>query len=420
MKILWFTNIAMPELSVAMGKKPEVLGGWMVSLLDAIRNVADVELAVATIDPNVMRPATHVVNGVTYYLLPQKTKNLSGLARDFTDACAGVIDAFRPDLIHVHGTEGPYGLFTAQSDCPVPVVLSIQGLIHVYCCHVRGGITLGKSLDGGLAGVLSWLCFAVKEIQWTRRGRLEKQIIGGNHAFIGRTSWDKTHVLAINPSARYLHGEELLRRQFYDARWDIRRMQRYRLFCTAAHSPLKGFHWLLYAVAQLRREFPEIHLRVAGAPWDEREGFGYYGRYIKSLIDKLDLSAHITPLPSLSAEYVATELSRAHAFVLTSLIENSPNSLAEAMLVGTPCVAASVGGVPSMVTDGDSALCFPSCDVVSLVACIRKLFGNDDLAQSLSNRARATAVARHDPQAVVSRQLEIYRQVIAGQGGGNG
>ena len=40
---------------------------------------------------------------------------------------------------------------------------------------------------------------------------------------------------------------------------------------------------------------------------------------------------------------------KANVFVLPSAIENSPNSLGEAMMLGTPTVVSDVGGVKNMI-----------------------------------------------------------------------
>ena len=50
-------------------------------------------------------------------------------------------------------------------------------------------------------------------------------------------------------------------------------------------------------------------------------------------------------LGRLSAEGMKQAYLDANVFVMPSTIENSPNSLGEAMLLGVPCVAADVGGV---------------------------------------------------------------------------
>jgi len=44
MRVLWFTNILMPDVSQALGRPPQVVGGWMPSLLSAVMASGDVEL----------------------------------------------------------------------------------------------------------------------------------------------------------------------------------------------------------------------------------------------------------------------------------------------------------------------------------------------------------------------------------------
>jgi glycosyltransferase involved in cell wall biosynthesis len=413
MKVLWFTNIALPELSRVLGQPPEVVGGWMSSLLDELKRRDDVELAVATSVAGQRAGTKHSVERVTYYSLPAERSRPMTLTPSFAAACKSVLDDFHPDLIHVHGTEEAYGRFTALLTSGPPVVVSIQGLIHVCARHVPGGITLTDAAECGLPGVLSWLRFKLMQRQWVARGESEREILAGNRHFIGRTAWDAAHLLSNNRNARYYRCEELLRPPFYSRRWDVSTARRHSVFCTAAHSPLKGFHLVLEALSILRHEFPEITVRVAGAPWDSRRGFGYYGRYLRALIDKLALGPHLVALPALAAEQVAEELANAAAFVIPSLIENSPNSLAEAMLVGTPCVASLVGGVPSMIENERSALGFPSGDAPSLAHCLRRVFRDDSLATALSHAARTTATARHDAAAVVASQLETYRRVAS-------
>lgn len=413
MRVLWFANIMMPELAEVLGRTPPVVGGWLPSLLDALRGQAEVQVAVATLDPLADATERHSIKGVVYYCLPGRRASQVRLTRKFVAACKDVVDEFEPDVIHVHGTEYAYGLFTAFSGNTRPSVISIQGLLHVCCRHVGGGLTLADSLDAGRAGLLSRLRFILQERTWTRRGSVERQLIRGNRHFIGRTAWDRAHVIAVSPGAVYYHCDEVMRPPFYATQWAPATAKRHTIFCTAAHSPLKGFHWLLYAMILLREEFPGINVRVAGAPWNEEGGFGYYGKYIARLIEKHDLSRHVTPLPPLAAVEVADEMRAAHVVVIPSLIENSPNSLSEAMLIGTPCVASFTGGIPSLVEDGVSALCFPPGDAAYLAENLRRVFNDEALARRLSTQSRVAASARHNPERIVARQLDIYRAVIS-------
>src|SRR5258708_2713571 len=107
------------------------------------------------------------------------------------------------------------------------------------------------------------------------------------------------------------------------------------------------------------------------------------------------------------------QLSRAQVFAISSYIENSPNSLCEAMQVGLPCVATYAGGIPSLVEHGRTGLLFPPGDAPLLADAIMRIFRDDDLATWLGQAARTEASERHAPQRVISQLLNAYDNVVA-------
>ena len=137
-----------------------------------------------------------------------------------------------------------------------------------------------------------------------------------------------------------------------------------------------------------------------------------YAKYLTDLIRKERIQKHFISLGVIDAKTVTNELINSHVFVLPSFIENSPNSLGEAMLLGTPSIASFVGGVPSMVDDGETALCFPSGDAVLLAEKIRCIFLDDDLAGQLSYRAKIIALKRLSRDTITSTMLDIYSKEI--------
>jgi glycosyltransferase involved in cell wall biosynthesis len=119
----------------------------------------------------------------------------------------------------------------------------------------------------------------------------------------------------------------------------------------------------------------------------------------------------VVALPQLDAAGVRAELARAHVFCLPSLCENSPNSLAEAMLVGTPCVATNVGGIPSMIVHEQSGLlCSPS-DPADIAGAIQRIWSDDELAQNLSSNALQAARCRHDEKRIAKETLALYAEL---------
>ncbi len=132
-----------------------------------------------------------------------------------------------------------------------------------------------------------------------------------------------------------------------------------------------------------------------------------YDNYIKSEIKKLKLEDNVIFQKKLSAGEMAIQYCKAHVFVLPSFIENSPNSLGESMMIGTPSVVAPpVGGVISIVSDNESSLLFPCGDHASLALQIGRIFDDDNLAVKISNNAREIARRRHDVQ---KSPINIYQ-----------
>jgi glycosyltransferase involved in cell wall biosynthesis len=101
--------------------------------------------------------------------------------------------------------------------------------------------------------------------------------------------------------------------------------------------------------------------------------------------------------------------------VLSSRSEGSPNALLEAMAAGVPVVATSVGGIPEIVTDRESALLVPPSDSPALAGAIASLLSRPELAESLRTRARQLIVERHSPEQRTRALCRIYREALAAQ-----
>ena len=98
-------------------------------------------------------------------------------------------------------------------------------------------------------------------------------------------------------------------------------------------------------------------------------------------------------------------------FVLPSTIENSPNSLGEAMLLGVPCVAADVGGVTTMMRHGLEGEIYPSTAPYMLAFYVENIFAQGAAAEAMGAAARAHAGVTHDPEKNLADLLEIYERL---------
>lgn len=107
------------------------------------------------------------------------------------------------------------------------------------------------------------------------------------------------------------------------------------------------------------------------------------------------------------------ELRRTAFLALPSLEDNCPMVVLEAMAAGVPVVAANVGGVPELVTNGRTGR---TCDPLSaegMRQAVEQTLADYPAALRMAREAKEEARQRFHPKAIAGRHLEIYREVLS-------
>ena len=143
---------------------------------------------------------------------------------------------------------------------------------------------------------------------------------------------------------------------------------------------------------------------------------GGYSKYLNHLIRKYKLENAIQFVGYLDEAEMIQEYLNCHVFICPSSIENSPNSLGEAQLLGTPSIASYVGGVPDMVSHGNTGLLYRFEEVEMLAQMIKSIFNSDELALHISINSIQVAQKRHNRETNVNRTLDIYNTISTKQG----
>lgn len=405
-----------PAPSKALNLPAPVVGGWMYGLAGQVAAQTDVHLAVAT-TCTASELKSYDIENIRYYLLPSKSKTIyqKSLELLWQQVCGD----FKPDVVHIHGTEYLHGLACMRSCSFLKYVVSIQGIVGIYARYYLGGMSLLKIMKNvTFRDIIRRDTLFQGKRRFRLRGQLEKEYMVRSSHVIGRTSWDYTHAKIMNPEIRYHFCNESLRDVFYEVeKWDVKNKTDFTIFCSQAGYPIKGLHQVLKAVALLKEDFPNIRIRVAGYDITsnrtliEKLRLTGYGKYIRGLINARGLEDKVYFTGPLNETQMANEYKNAHVFVCPSSIENSANSVGEAQILGTPTIASYVGGLPDMVTHSQTGLLYRFEEVEMLAENIRRVFTDDQLAMYLSSNAIAAAQLRHDRKANLERTLEIYREV---------
>lgn len=415
MKILWTVNIIFPYPAYKMGLKTTPYGGWLLGLFNQIRNYPNMEFCIITSykgkDLKIFKE-----DNVIYYLIPcynpkKKTARL-------TNYCKQIYYEFKPDLIHIHGTEYVYGEILQQISNNSKSVVSIQGLTSIYSnfymanlriSDVRKNFTIRNLIKGDI----------IKEQKnFLKSGRIEKNIINNSTAVIGRTTWDYANSAEFIKGKKYYLCNESLRDEFYDNVWDINSIEKHSIYISQGGYSIKGLHIMLEALNILKDKYPDIKLYIAGKnifqfnSITEYIKYSNYHKIISQMIKKYNLEDYIEFTGLLNAEQVVEKLLKSNVYVQASSIENSSNALGEAMLIGMPCVASYVGGTPDMIKDKDEGLLYPFGDYGLLAHYISKVFDNDKLANEFGQNAQKHARITHDRETNATRMIEIYDDII--------
>jgi glycosyltransferase involved in cell wall biosynthesis len=161
--------------------------------------------------------------------------------------------------------------------------------------------------------------------------------------------------------------------------------------------PQKSVGVLLAALADVEG----VSLVVAG-DGPEREA-------LERRVAELGLDGRVRFLGSVPRQTVLRLFRAADASVLPSAWENFPHTIVEALAVGCPVIATSVGGVPEAVRDGENGLLVPPNDAAALGDAISRFFTDAELRERLSAAAPAS-VAEHSEDAVFATiEAELER-----------
>ena len=415
MKVLWITNILFPEASAVLtgNKELKSSGGWMLGAAKGLIEQGGVDLYVATVSSSVKTLTKLKGTNITYYLIPLGKGNLR-INKEYNTYWQKINSEVNPDVVHIHGTEYSHGYAYMQTCGSDNVVVSIQGLKSAICDYYHYGITKSEIYKTITLRDLLRGSIIHDQQSFKRSAKYEIEMLKSAKHIIGRTSWDKERTWAINPNANYHFCNETLREEFYDGSvWDYKKCNKHTIFLSQASYPIKGLHQVLRAMPIILRHYPDAVIRVAGSDITRTERirdymhYTGYGKFINKLINKLNLRGKVIFTGNLNAAEMKSEYLYANVFICPSSIENSPNSLGEAQILGVPCIASYAGGIPDMMIGSEHNLYrFEEVEMLAYKVC--EVFEREDKQHNMIS----TALKRHDQKANSERLLTIYNELM--------
>lgn len=420
LKILWLINVSLPEASKLLGEKPSPFGGWLIYASKKIATNEGFELFIAFPSNKANKLVELEGDKIKYYLFaPINDKDKKVI--EFNKTFEKLVNIIKPDIVHIFGTELPHSLsmLNTCNNLGIKTIISIQGLVSIIEKHLYNNLPLHVIYGRTLRNLIRKDSICDLKKVYKNRGKNEIDIIKKANHIIGRTSLDKAYINQINPKAKYYFCNEILREEFYKHQWDIKNCEKFSIFLSQGHYPIKGLHYVLEALSIIIKHFPDAKLYVSGKNLikydtiNDKLQITYYGKYIRKMILKLGLENNVIFTGLLDEKSMCERYLKSHVFVCPSSIENSPNSLGEAMILGVPCVASYVGGIPDMLIDKEDGFLYHHDAPYMLAHYICEIFNQEELAKKFSINARHHAMKTHDPTTNTLQLINIYKNILS-------
>ncbi len=110
---------------------------------------------------------------------------------------------------------------------------------------------------------------------------------------------------------------------------------------------------------------------------------------------------------------ISDYLSVADVLLLPSAQESFGLAALEAMACEVPVVASRVGGLPEVVTDGETGFLSEVGDVDEMAERAARLAADTELRREMGRRARESAVSRYSTDLVIPQYINFYERVLA-------
>lgn len=392
-------------------------GNWISSLLFHLLKNKDlnIEIAVCSIDYRAIIFDKNITNNVVEYKIPSLKNSkakilLSKYAlfdpyTNINNYMEEILNDYQPDIIQIFGYESQYVRLFGKTD--IPIVIHFQGfkkaLEYKYFQRIKQReLNRATSFYDWLTGSSPF--FAKKQSLITSYiKQFDTTLV---KYVLGRTEWDRLVTKTVSPTVRYFYCQELLRRSFYENEWAYPTNGTFQLFTITGAGATKNVD-IIFEVAHLLEKYHpnfRYNWRIAGI--DDSNTI------VKVMRKRGVNSGSIQLLGKLKSDALISEINKCNLYVYPSGMDNSPNALMEAMLMGAPVLTNYAGGISSIVEHLNTGYIVNEGEPYAMAGAIIELSEKTDLLISMGKKSREVSLERNSPQKVIDQLLFAYKEIF--------
>ena len=300
-------------------------------------------------------------------------------------ACKKIIDKFKPDILFVHGFNGPVIAFALK--------LKYKLGISIICSY--HGLYLPPKANRRLLAPIFNKCMIyiyknkadgiITVSEYSKKSLIKNKVPQNKIHFVHNGI-----PLIVTPEAK-CNDKIRLNLNKNDVILGV----------VARLDPYKGLEYLLQAVSQIVKSNYHVKLIIIGD--------GDYKNYLQTLCRKLRIKKNISFVGF--QKDIQQWLQQIDIFILPSLYENHSLSLLEAMYAGKPIIATSVGGNSESIRNGIDGLLIPPRNSKSIEKAIIRLISNPELRGNMAKSARKRFYDEFTEDIMVKKLAQTFRVI---------
>lgn len=172
-----------------------------------------------------------------------------------------------------------------------------------------------------------------------------------------------------------------------------------RVVFAARNDPVKGGDVLLEAVRDIEKAGGGVHF----------DFYGYLPKSGQSLPDSVTIHGFV-PRETLLENYSCADVA-----VIPSFWDNSPNTVYEAMAASLPVIASAVGGIPELVSDGETGFLLEARDEGTIARLLLQLRDDPAMRRRMGRAGRERILTLAEPEPNLKARLEVYRDIVSAE-----
>ncbi len=415
-KVLWFSNhVFSYESSEKIELNRNSGRGWVSALEYALRQYDEYELAIAFPDNSITSIQKEEYDNRVVYRIPFPESKIKRWKNRFLGKLEGediiqnhikVVEDYQPDLIHIYGTENSFGKIINKVDAPI--IMDLQGILSSIVLKWYSSISKFESfIYSSLFAIINikthYHDYKIK----VKRGEREKDILSNAQYVTGRTHWDKNISKALAPNAHYMSCSRVIKDDYWNTDWSMPNNNELHLLSIMNEDFYKGLDVVVKTCQILEKNNIPYKWKIVGiTPKSD---------YVKIVYRKIGVKPNqlnIEFCGKKSSKEIANLLTETNFFIHPSYIENSPNSVCEAMVAGAPVIATQVGGVGSFIKHDVSGWMFQEGDYTMLAGLLGYLNVQKDHVLKVCYEGKTVARKRHNLEKILNDTISNYQYVL--------